>query len=232
MSNHVNTQILRFSWRLNNRPDARAESHTYAKRTIIRKKLPTKSNIFAVNETENNYRLFSSDYQNWQTVKLVKKSVAVWGPWYLTQHRNLVVELYRFWIVSLLTKIFQTSILFETNKFHHRGSPCSGGPGQLLPLFPLIRPCMPADTPSLALPFSGLALPHHTWFLIMTWCPSSKLLLTPQSRVPQKRFQSGPALAKAGPAYAYKCSQLFLTLASLCIILQNQAYHCGQEQNI
>jgi len=26
-----------------------------------------------------------------------------------------------------MTKIFQTSILFETNKFHHGGPPCSGG---------------------------------------------------------------------------------------------------------
>jgi len=33
------------------------------------------------------------------------------------------------------------SILFETNKFHHGGLPCSGGPGQLPPLPPpLIRP--------------------------------------------------------------------------------------------
>jgi len=32
------------------------------KRTIIGKKLPAKSNVFALNETENTYRLFSSDY--------------------------------------------------------------------------------------------------------------------------------------------------------------------------
>ena len=42
-----NTQIVAFSWYLDNRRDARVDSHTYAKRTIIRKKLPTKSNIFA-----------------------------------------------------------------------------------------------------------------------------------------------------------------------------------------
>jgi len=35
------------------------------------------SNILPLNKTENTYRLFNSDYQNWQTVKLVKKSVAV-----------------------------------------------------------------------------------------------------------------------------------------------------------
>jgi len=31
-------------------------------RTIIRKKLPAKSNIFALNKIENIYSLFSSDY--------------------------------------------------------------------------------------------------------------------------------------------------------------------------
>jgi len=30
-------------------------------------------------KTENTCRLFNSDYENWQTVKLVKKSVAVVG---------------------------------------------------------------------------------------------------------------------------------------------------------
>jgi len=38
--------------------------------------------------------------------------------------------LYRFKI----TKIFQTSILFETNKFHHGGPPCSGGLGEIAPV--------------------------------------------------------------------------------------------------
>jgi len=46
------TQIVMFSWHLYNRRDARVESHTYAKRMIIRKKLPEKSNIFALNKTE------------------------------------------------------------------------------------------------------------------------------------------------------------------------------------
>jgi len=32
-------------------------------------------------------------------------------------------------LASLLDyEIFQASILFETNKFHHGGAPCSGGP--------------------------------------------------------------------------------------------------------
>jgi len=56
------TQIVTFSLHLCNRRDARAESHTHARRTIVRKKLPAKSNIFAWNKTENIYRLFSSDY--------------------------------------------------------------------------------------------------------------------------------------------------------------------------
>jgi len=47
------TQIVTFSWHLCNRRDARVESHTHAKRTIIRKTLPGKSNIFALNKTEN-----------------------------------------------------------------------------------------------------------------------------------------------------------------------------------
>jgi len=50
---------------------------------IIRKTLPEKLNIFSLNKTENTYRLFSSDYWNQQTVKLVEKSVTVGGPWYL-----------------------------------------------------------------------------------------------------------------------------------------------------
>ena len=36
------TQILKFSWHLCNMRDARAESHTHAKRTIVGKKLPAK----------------------------------------------------------------------------------------------------------------------------------------------------------------------------------------------
>jgi len=54
------TQIATFSRHLCNRRNARVESHTHAKRTIIRKKLPAKSNIFALNKTDNTYRLFSS----------------------------------------------------------------------------------------------------------------------------------------------------------------------------
>jgi len=41
-------------------------------------------------------------------------------------------------------KIFKMSILFETNKFHHGGAPCSGGPGQLPPLPPL-NPALGAE---------------------------------------------------------------------------------------
>jgi len=41
-------------------------------------------------------------------------------------------------------KIFQMSILFETNKFHHGGPSCSCGPGAITPVAPppLIRPCV------------------------------------------------------------------------------------------
>ena len=56
------TQIVTFSWHLCNRRDARVDSHTYAPRTIIRKKLPEKSNIFALNKTENSSTLFRNDY--------------------------------------------------------------------------------------------------------------------------------------------------------------------------
>ena len=62
---------------------------------------------------------------------------ATWG-----YNGSRVAFLYRFWI----TKIFQTSILFETNKFHHGGAPCSGGPGAIAPFAPpLIRPCLNHD---------------------------------------------------------------------------------------
>jgi len=44
----------------------------------------------------------------------------------------VVVFLYCLWI----TKIFRTSILFETNKFHHRGRPCSRGPGTIVAVAP------------------------------------------------------------------------------------------------
>jgi len=44
-----------------NRRDARAESHTHAKRMIVRKKLSAKSNTFALNEIESTYRLFSAE---------------------------------------------------------------------------------------------------------------------------------------------------------------------------
>ena len=46
-------QILKFLWHLCNRPHARVESHTHAKITISRKKLPAKSNLFALNKIEN-----------------------------------------------------------------------------------------------------------------------------------------------------------------------------------
>jgi len=46
-----NTQIATSSCHLFNKRDARVESHTHAKRTNIRKKLPAKSSIFALNKT-------------------------------------------------------------------------------------------------------------------------------------------------------------------------------------
>ena len=79
-------QVVTFSWHLCNRRDARIGSHTHAKWTIIRKKFPAKSNIFALNKTENTYRLLSSDYQTWQKVKLV----VLLGAADLTQHRNII----------------------------------------------------------------------------------------------------------------------------------------------
>ena len=54
-------------------------------------------------------------------------------------------------LVSLLNfEIFQTSILFETNKFHHRVPLVAGVPGQLPPLPPL-NPAL--STPSSKLVF-------------------------------------------------------------------------------
>jgi len=70
----------------------------------------------------------------------VEKSVVVGCPSHLTKHRN-IIELYS-WIASE-SQIFQTSILFETNKFHHGGPPCSRGPRAIAPVVPpLIRPCL------------------------------------------------------------------------------------------
>jgi len=45
------TQIVRFLLHLCNRRDARVEGHTNAIRTITRKTLPARSNIFALNKT-------------------------------------------------------------------------------------------------------------------------------------------------------------------------------------
>jgi len=39
-------------------------------------------------------------------------------------------------------KIFQTSSLFETNKFHHGGPPFSGGPGAIAPVAPPFNPAL------------------------------------------------------------------------------------------
>jgi len=53
----VSKQTVTFSWHLCNRRDEPVESHphTHAKRTIIWKTLPAKSNKFAFNQTENTY---------------------------------------------------------------------------------------------------------------------------------------------------------------------------------
>ena len=52
----ISTEIVTFSWHLCNRRDVRVESQTHAKRTITRKKLSAKSNIFSLNKTENTDR--------------------------------------------------------------------------------------------------------------------------------------------------------------------------------
>jgi len=39
-------------------------------------------------------------------------------------------------------KIFQTSSLFETNKFHHGGPPFSGWPGAIAPVAPPLNPAL------------------------------------------------------------------------------------------
>jgi len=65
-------------------------------------------------------------------VKLAEKLLLISGA--TSEYR--VVFLYLFWI----TTIFQTNILFKTNKCHYRGPPWSGGPGAIALLIPLIRP--------------------------------------------------------------------------------------------
>ena len=46
--------------------------------------------------------------------------------------------MYRLWI----TKNFQMSILVKTNKFHHEGTPCSGGAGAIAPVAPPLNPAL------------------------------------------------------------------------------------------
>jgi len=55
---------------------------------------------------------------------------------------------------------------------------------------------MPPDTPSLALPFSGLALSHHSWFLWLWLDAPLKNFCSRHSGAPQKCFQSGPHLLR------------------------------------
>ena len=53
-----------------------------------------------------------------------------------------VVSLYLFWI----TTIFQTNVLFKTNKCHHGGPLGAEGQGQLPPLPPPLNPALPVAT--------------------------------------------------------------------------------------
>jgi len=75
----------------------------------------------------------------WPSVKMsltpcCREISCCWGPLILTQHR--------------ITNIFQTSILFKTNKFHGE-TPCSGGPGAIASVAPpsLIRPWVELFSP-------------------------------------------------------------------------------------
>jgi len=50
--------------------------------------------------------------------------------------------------------------------------------------------------------------------IIMAWCPLSKISAHATEWGPQKCFQSGPALAKAGPAHKRMSSLMGLTTAN------------------
>ena len=89
---------------------------------------------------ENTYRLFNSDYWNWQTVKLVEKSIAVGGSWYLTQDRNIMAELYSC-IASESRKFFKRVFYLKQINFI-TGAPLQRGARGNFPRCPsLIRPC-------------------------------------------------------------------------------------------
>ena len=135
------TQIATFSWHLCNSRDARVESPTHAKWTIIRKSHQRNQTYLCwTNPKTLIGHSIAITKSGRQSVKLVEKSVAVGDPQYLTQPRNII---YSCILVLLLNhELFQTSILFETNKFHHGGPPWSGGPGAIAPVAPPLNPAL------------------------------------------------------------------------------------------
>jgi len=73
--------------------------------------------------------IFSSDYKNWQKVKLAEKLLMILN----ATSKYSVIFLYLFWI----TTIFQAKILFKTNNIITGGPLGAEGPGQLPPLPPI-----------------------------------------------------------------------------------------------
>ena len=71
----------------------------------------------------------------------------------------------------------------------------------------LCSPCLPRyASASTSLARGGPRSFTSTISIIMTWCHNEKFLPTPLNVAPQNCFQSGPALAKAGPALNSNCN--------------------------
>ena len=68
--------------------------------------------------------------QNWQQIRIVEKSID--GSLLTATSEYKFVFLYRFRIA-----IFQRSILFKTNNYHHGVLPWNEGPGSITPAVPL-----------------------------------------------------------------------------------------------
>jgi len=68
---------------------------------------------------------FSSDYKNWQQVRIVEKSIDVGLLTATSEYKFLFLYLFR-------TTIFQRSILFKTNNYHRGATPLPPPPDPAL----------------------------------------------------------------------------------------------------
>jgi len=82
-----------------------------------------------LHSTKTKLFTFSSDYKNWQQVRIVEKSIDVDLLTATSEYK--FVFLHRFRI-----RIFQRSILFKTNNYHRGVPPWSEGPGLITPAAP------------------------------------------------------------------------------------------------